>query len=52
MAEQDLDDPDVHAPLEHVRGEAVTQRVGRKSALKPQALRTWMNGARAVASGK
>src|SRR5271167_1742822 len=27
MAEQDLDDPDVHAPLEHVRGEAVTQRV-------------------------
>jgi hypothetical protein len=27
MAEQDLDDADVHAPLEHVRGEAVTQRV-------------------------
>ena len=27
MAEQDLDDPDVHAPLEHVRGEAVTQQV-------------------------
>ena len=27
MAEQDLDDPDVHAPLEHVGGEAVTQRV-------------------------
>ena len=27
MAEQDLDDPDVHTPLEHVRGEAVTQRV-------------------------
>jgi len=27
MPEQDLDDPDVHAPLEHVRGEAVTQRV-------------------------
>src|SRR3954452_24058624 len=28
MPEQDLDDADVHAPLEHVRGEAVTQRVG------------------------
>src|SRR5260370_4732029 len=27
MPEQDLDDPDVDAPLEHVRGEAVTQRV-------------------------
>jgi len=28
MPEQDLDDPDVHAALEHVGGEAVTQRVG------------------------
>ena len=27
MPEQDLDDADIHAPLEHVRGEAVTQRV-------------------------
>jgi hypothetical protein len=27
MPEQDLDDADVHASLEHVRGEAVTQRV-------------------------
>ena len=24
MSEQDLDDADIHAPLEHVRGEAVT----------------------------
>src|SRR5208282_5710683 len=32
MAEQDLDDPDVHAPLEHVRGEAVTQRVRSRRA--------------------
>ena len=27
MPEQDLDDADVHSPLEHVRGKAVTQRV-------------------------
>ena len=34
MAEQDLDDPDVHAPLEHVRGEAVTQRVRPEIGVK------------------
>ena len=34
MAEQDLDDPDVHAPLEHVRGEAVTQRVRPEVGVK------------------
>ena len=27
MSEQDLDDADIHASLEHVRGEAVAQRV-------------------------
>ena len=27
VSEQDLDDADIHATLEHVRGEAVTQRV-------------------------
>ena len=27
MSEQDLDNPDVHAALEHVCGEAVTERV-------------------------
>ncbi len=27
MPEKDLDDPDVYTPLEHVRGEAMTQRV-------------------------
>src|SRR5271166_3528813 len=30
MAEQDLDGADVHALLEHLRGEAVTQRVRRE----------------------
>ena len=27
MSQQDLDDADVHAPLQHVRGEAVAERV-------------------------
>src|SRR5271166_622888 len=40
MPEQDLDDADVHAPLEHVGGEAVTQRVrpeiGAKAAGIPR----------------
>ena len=27
MPQQELNDADVHAPLEHVRGEAVPQRV-------------------------
>src|SRR5208283_5769628 len=34
MPEQDLDDPDVHTPLEQVRGEAVTQRVGPEIGVK------------------
>src|SRR5260370_9819857 len=34
MPEQDLDDPDVDAPLEHVRGEAVTQRVRPEIGVK------------------
>ena len=38
MAEQDLDDPDVHAPLEHVRGEAVTQRVRPEIGVKAAGL--------------
>src|SRR6516165_7637133 len=35
MAQQDLDDPDVHTPLEHVRGEAVTQRVRPEIGVEP-----------------
>ena len=31
MSEQDLNDADVHAALEHVRGEAVSKRVRPKS---------------------
>src|SRR5271169_7158474 len=34
MPEQDLDDADVHSPLEHVRGEAVTQRVRPEIGVK------------------
>ena len=34
MPEQDLDDADVDAPLEHVRGEAVTQRVRPEIGVK------------------
>ena len=34
MPEQDLEDADVHAPLEHVSGEAVTQRVGPEIGVK------------------
>ena len=34
MPEQDLDDADVHASLEHVRGEAVTQRVRPEIGVK------------------
>ena len=34
MPEQDLDDADVHAALEHVRGEAVTQRVRPEIGVK------------------
>ena len=34
MPQQDLDDADVHAPLEHVRGEAVTQRVRSEIGVK------------------
>ena len=52
MAEQDLDDPDVHAPLEHVRGEAVTQRVRPEIGVEAAGVGAWMNAARAVASGK
>src|SRR4051794_21271952 len=35
MPEQDLDDADVHAPLEHVGGEAVTQRVRPEIGVEP-----------------
>src|SRR3954465_12604754 len=35
MPEQDLDDPDVHTPLEHVGGEAVTQRVRPEIGVEP-----------------
>ena len=34
MPEQDLDDADVHTPLEHVRGKAVTQRVRPEIGVK------------------
>ncbi len=34
MPEQDLDDADIHAPLEHVRGEAVAQRVRPEIGIK------------------
>src|SRR3954471_2336637 len=35
MPEQDLDDPDVHTPLEHVGGEAVAQRVRPEIGVEP-----------------
>ena len=34
MSQQDLDDADVHAPLEHVRGEAVAERVRVEARVK------------------
>jgi len=34
MPEQDLDDADVHTPLEHVRGKAVAKRVGSESGVE------------------
>ena len=34
VSEQDLDDADIHATLEHVRGEAVTQRVRPEIGVK------------------
>jgi hypothetical protein len=34
MPEQDLDDADVHAPLKHVRGETVTQRMRSEIGVK------------------
>ena len=49
MPEQDLDDADVHAPLEHVRSEAATQRVRPEIGVETAGMHACMNVARAAA---
>src|SRR3954464_5257319 len=45
MAEQDLDDANVHVLFEQVGGEAVAQRVGRHALLDPGGLGRLVDGA-------